>query len=69
MKRSLYLILLTFATFAISCEKTDTVITADALNCQKEIVGKIIDKKGNYVLAVTERISLLTLENAELSSH
>lgn len=30
----------------------DTVITADALNCQKEIVEKIIGKKGNYVLAV-----------------
>lgn len=30
----------------------DTVITADALNCQKEIVEKIIEKKGNYVLAV-----------------
>ena len=30
----------------------DTVITADALNCQKEIVEKIVDKKGNYVLAV-----------------
>ena len=30
----------------------DTVITADALNCQKEIVEKIIDKKGNYVLSV-----------------
>lgn len=30
----------------------DTVITADALYCQKEIVEKIVDKKGNYVLAV-----------------
>lgn len=30
----------------------DAVITADALNCQKEIVEKIVDKKGNYVLAV-----------------
>lgn len=30
----------------------DTVITADALNCQKEIVEKIVSKKGNYVLAV-----------------
>lgn len=30
----------------------DTVITADALNCQKEIVEKIVEKKGNYVLAV-----------------
>lgn len=30
----------------------DTVITADALNCQKEIVEKITDKKGDYVLAV-----------------
>lgn len=30
----------------------DTIITADALNCQKEIVEKIVDKKGNYVLAV-----------------
>lgn len=30
----------------------DSVITADALNCQKEIVEKIVEKKGNYVLAV-----------------
>lgn len=30
----------------------DSVITADALNCQKEIAKKIIEKKGNYVLAV-----------------
>lgn len=30
----------------------DAVITADALNCQKEIVEKIVEKKGNYVLAV-----------------
>ena len=30
----------------------DTVITADALNCQVPIVDKIIEKKGNYVLAV-----------------
>lgn len=30
----------------------DIVITADALNFQKEIVEKIIDKKGNYVLAI-----------------
>ena len=30
----------------------DTVITADALNCQIPIVDKIVDKKGNYVLAV-----------------
>lgn len=30
----------------------DCVITADALNCQKEIAEKIIDKGGNYVLAI-----------------
>ena len=30
----------------------DTVITADVLNCQVEIVNKIIEKKGNYVLAI-----------------
>lgn len=30
----------------------DTVITADALNCQISIVDKIVEKKGNYVLAV-----------------
>lgn len=30
----------------------DTVITADALNCQYEIANTIIEKKGNYVLAV-----------------
>lgn len=33
-------------------ELKDTVITADALNCQKDIVEKIVNKKGNYVLAV-----------------
>ena len=30
----------------------ETVITADALNCQVTIVDKIVEKKGNYVLAV-----------------
>ena len=30
----------------------DAIITADALNCQKEIVEKFVDKKGNYVLTV-----------------
>ena len=30
----------------------DTVITSDALNCQVTIVDKIVEKKGNYVLAV-----------------
>lgn len=30
----------------------DTIITADALNCQVSIVDKIVEKKGNYVLAV-----------------
>ena len=30
----------------------DTVITADALNCQSEIANKIIENGGNYVLAV-----------------
>lgn len=30
----------------------DTIITADALNCQYEIANAIVEKKGNYVLAV-----------------
>lgn len=30
----------------------DTIITADALNCQYEIANAIVKKKGNYVLAV-----------------
>ena len=30
----------------------DTIVTADALNCQYEIANAIIEKKGNYVLAV-----------------
>lgn len=30
----------------------NTIITADALNCQYEIANKIIEKKGNYVLGV-----------------
>ena len=30
----------------------NTVITADALNCQYEIANKIVSKKGNYVLAL-----------------
>ena len=30
----------------------DCIITADALNCQKETAKKIVEKQGNYVLAV-----------------
>ena len=30
----------------------NTVVTADALNCQYEIANAIVEKKGNYVLAV-----------------
>ena len=30
----------------------DAVVTADALNCQYEIANAIVEKKGNYVLAV-----------------
>lgn len=30
----------------------DTIITADALNCQYEIANGIVEKKGSYVLAV-----------------
>ena len=30
----------------------DEVVTADALNCQYEIANAIVEKKGNYVLAV-----------------
>lgn len=30
----------------------NTIITADALNCQYEIANTIIEKKGNYVLAL-----------------
>jgi len=29
-----------------------SIVTADALNCQKEIAGQIIDQEGDYVLAV-----------------
>lgn len=31
---------------------TDTIVTADALNCQYEIANAIVEKGGNYVLAV-----------------
>ncbi len=30
----------------------DTIVTADALNCQREIAQKIVDQGGNYVLAL-----------------
>lgn len=32
----------------------DTVITIDAMGCQKEIANKIIDKKGDYILALKQ---------------
>ncbi|HET7115098.1 MAG TPA: ISAs1 family transposase [Hanamia sp.] len=35
------------------------VITADALNCQKEIVKKVIEKKGDYFLALKGNQGLL----------
>jgi predicted transposase YbfD/YdcC len=28
------------------------IVTADALNCQREIAGQVIDQKGDYVLAL-----------------
>lgn len=30
----------------------DTIVTADAMNCQKETVAAIVDRKGDYVLAL-----------------
>ena len=36
----------------------DTVITADALNCQYEIANTIIEKGGNYVLSLKGNKSL-----------
>ena len=32
----------------------DTIVTADAMSCQKKIVNKIIEKKADYVIAVKE---------------
>lgn len=32
----------------------DTIVTADAMSCQKKIVSKIVEKKADYVIAVKE---------------
>lgn len=31
-----------------------TIVTADAMSCQKKIVSKIIEKKADYTIAVKE---------------
>jgi predicted transposase YbfD/YdcC len=31
----------------------DTIVTVDALNCQREIAQKIVDQGGDYALALT----------------
>ena len=38
---------------------TDTIVTADALNCQHQIANAIVGKDGNYVLAVKGNKGLL----------
>ena len=40
-------------------ELSGTVVTIDAMGCQKTIAGKIVDKKADYILAVKENQPLL----------
>jgi predicted transposase YbfD/YdcC len=40
-------------------ELAGTVVTIDAMGCQREIAEKIIEKKADYVLAVKENQGLL----------
>ncbi len=40
-------------------ELAGTVVTIDAMGCQREIAQRIIDKKGDYVLAVKDNQGLL----------
>ena len=40
----------------------DTIITADALSCQKEIVKKIRDKKADYVIELKANQLILQRE-------
>jgi predicted transposase YbfD/YdcC len=40
-------------------ELTGTVVTIDAMGCQREIAQRIIDKKADYVLAVKDNQGLL----------
>jgi predicted transposase YbfD/YdcC len=40
-------------------ELAGTVVTIDAMGCQREIAGRIIEKKADYVLAVKENQGLL----------
>jgi len=40
-------------------ELTGTVVTIDAMGCQREIASRIIDKQADYVLAVKENQGLL----------
>ena len=35
-------------------ELAGTVVTIDAMGCQREIAGRIVEKKADYVLAVKE---------------
>lgn len=43
----------------------DSIVTADAMNCQKTITKKISDKKGDYVIALKENQETL-YKDAEL---
>ena len=38
----------------IALELSGTVVTIDAMGCQREIAEKIVDKKADYILAVKE---------------
>lgn len=40
-----------------------TIVTADAMNCQKETAAVIRDRKGDYVLALRGRIPILYMQH------
>lgn len=48
---------------------SDCIITIDAMGCQKEIAGKIIEKKAHYILAVKENQSRLLDDIKEAFKH
>jgi predicted transposase YbfD/YdcC len=46
-----------------------SIVTLDAMGCQREIAAKIIDKKADYILAVKQNHGMLYGEVSSLFSH
>ncbi len=50
-------------------EISGCIITLDAMGCQKKVVEKIIDKKGDYIIGLKGNLEQLRLQHSGHMKH